>query len=86
MFKPACTTPRMMEDRAEKALRSRLITNWAATEVGQPVEVRTSDRPLTKAEVDDRSEDGRLLWVTARPTGVRSLLVRGDNVALYRLP
>ncbi|WP_115788439.1 hypothetical protein [Arthrobacter silvisoli] len=56
---------------------------WASLRRGECVEVWSVDSYLYTAFVDDRADDGRLIWVIENGTGSRRLFVRDDPVTLY---
>jgi hypothetical protein len=59
------------------------VQDWASLQPGDSVEVSSVDSYLYAAYVDDRSDDGELIWVVENGTGCRRLFVRDDPVLLY---
>lgn len=59
------------------------VRRWASLHHGECVEVWPTGSFCYAAYVDDRAEDGRLIWVIEKGTGSRHLFVRGDPVTLY---
>lgn len=57
---------------------------WGSLEAGSRIEVRAKDSVPSTARVDEVSEDGLLIWIIEDRTGRRKLLLREDDVALYR--
>ncbi|WP_442542707.1 hypothetical protein ACSBOX_12205 [Arthrobacter sp. KN11-1C] len=58
---------------------------WSSFKAGDLVEVWSDGVPRYSAQVDDHSEDGEMVWIIETRTAARRLLLRSDNVALYRL-
>ena len=56
---------------------------WASLRYGDRVEVWSDNSFRYTAYVDDRADDGRLLWLVENGTGSRRLFVRDDAVTLY---
>ncbi|MDJ0358607.1 hypothetical protein QMG52_21700 [Paenarthrobacter sp. PH39-S1] len=61
------------------------VRAWASLQHGECVEVWSIDSFCYAAYVDERADDGRLIWVIENGTGSRHLLVRGDPVTLYSI-
>jgi hypothetical protein len=61
------------------------VQGWASLQYGDCVEVWSIDSFLYAAYVDDRSDDGQLIWVVENGTGCRRLFVRDDPVTLYSI-
>jgi hypothetical protein len=61
------------------------VQDWASLRPGDCVEVSSVDSSLYAAYVDDRSDDGELIWVVENGTGCRRLFVRDDPVMLYSI-
>lgn len=61
----------------------RPVRKWASLQRGECVEVWSYDSFLYTAYVDDRADDGRLIWVIENGAGSRRLFVRDDPVTLY---
>lgn len=61
------------------------VQEWASLEPGDFVEVSPGGTFLYAAYVDDRSDDGELIWVVEDGTGCRRLFVRDDPVLLYAI-
>ena len=61
----------------------RPVREWDALQHGNCVEVWADDSFLYAAYVDDRAEDGQLIWLIEYGTGSRRLFVRDDPIALY---
>jgi hypothetical protein len=61
------------------------VQEWASLQPGDCVEVSSVDYSLYAAYVDDRSDDGGLIWVVENGTGCRRLFVRDDPVLLYSI-
>jgi hypothetical protein len=59
------------------------VREWASLQHGDLVEVWSNDSFRYAAYVDDRADDGRLLWVIENGTGSRRLFVQEDPVTLY---
>ena len=62
-----------------------LVRDWASLQPGDCVEVSRVDSSLYVAYVDDRSDDGGLIWVVENGTGCRRLFVRDDPVLFYSI-
>lgn len=61
----------------------RPVKSWDSLQHGNCVEVWSNDSFLYAAYVDDRADDGQLIWLVEYGTGSRRLFVRGDPVTLY---
>jgi hypothetical protein len=61
------------------------VQEWASLQHGEYVEVWSHESFCYGAYVDDRSDDGQLIWVTENGTGSRRLFVRDDPVMLYSI-
>ena len=61
------------------------VLEWASLQYGDLVEVWSYDSFLYAAYVDDRSDDGGLIWVIENGAGCRRLFVRDDPVVLYSI-
>jgi hypothetical protein len=61
------------------------VWDWVSLQHGECVDVWSIDSFLYAAYVDDRSDDGALIWVIQNGTGCRRLFVRGDPVTLYSI-
>ena len=59
-------------------------SRWESLFIGDRVEVWTAGRKAFLGYVSERSEDGRLLWLTEDGTGGRRLYLLGDDIAVYR--
>lgn len=61
------------------------VREWGSLQHGECVEVWSIESFLYAAYVDDRSDDGRLIWVIENGTGYRRLFIRDDPVMLYSI-
>ena len=61
----------------------QLVQDWASLQRGNRVEVWSDDSFLYIAFVDDRADDGQLIWVIENGTGSRRLFVCDDPITLY---
>jgi hypothetical protein len=61
------------------------VLEWASLQHRECVEVWSNGSFLYAAYVDDRADDGRLIWVIENGTGCRHLFVRDDPVTLYSI-
>jgi hypothetical protein len=61
------------------------VREWASLQHGECVEVWSIDSFLYAAYVDDRADDGGLIWVIENGTGCRRLFVSDDPVVLYSI-
>ncbi len=61
------------------------VREWASLQYGEFVEVWSAGSFRYGAYVDDRAEDGTLIWVIENGTGSRRLFVRDDPVTLYSI-
>lgn len=61
------------------------VRDWAALQHGNCVEVWSNDSFLYAAYIDDRADDGQLIWVIEHGTGCRRLFVRDDPITLYSI-
>lgn len=61
------------------------VREWASLQHGQCVDVWSIDSFRYAAYVDDRADDGTLIWVIENGTGSRRLFVRDDPVMLYSI-
>jgi hypothetical protein len=61
------------------------VRQWASLERGDCVEVWSAGSFRYAAYVDERAEDGRLIWVIENGTGSRRLFVRDDPFDLYSI-
>jgi hypothetical protein len=61
------------------------VQDWASLQPGDCIEVSSADSFLYAAYVDDRSDDGELIWVVENGTGCRRLFVRDDPVMLFSI-
>ena len=59
------------------------VRGWESLQRGERVEVWSLDSFRYVAYIDDRADDGTLIWVIEDGMGCRHLLVRGDPVTLY---
>ena len=59
------------------------VSECASLHHGECVEVWPAGSFCYAAYVDDRAEDGRLIWVIEKSTGSRHLFIRGDPVTLH---
>jgi hypothetical protein len=59
------------------------VREWASLQQGDLVEVWSNNSLRYAAYVDDRADDGRLLWVIDNGTGSRRLFIQEDRVTLY---
>jgi hypothetical protein len=59
------------------------VHGWASLQHGDCAEVWSNDSFLYAAYVDDRSDNGQVIWVIENGTGSRRLFVRDDPVTLY---
>lgn len=59
------------------------VHEWASLQPGNRVEVWSEGLFPYTAYVDDRADDGQLIWLIENGTGCRRLFVRDDSVALY---
>jgi hypothetical protein len=59
------------------------VRDWTSLRRGECIEIRPSGSPRYRAYVDDRAEDGRLLWVIEKGIGSRRLFVSDDPITLY---
>ncbi|AMM34499.1 hypothetical protein SA2016_3842 [Sinomonas atrocyanea] len=59
------------------------IEDWASLQIGERVEVWPTISFRYTAYVDDRADDGRLVWLVEHGTGSRRLYVRGDAVEIF---
>ncbi|WP_146239001.1 hypothetical protein [Arthrobacter livingstonensis] len=79
----------MSQQALEKPRESRGIPyqqpvqGWASLQHGECVEVWSMDSFRYVAYVDDRADDGTLIWVVEDGMGCRHLFVNGDPVTLY---
>ncbi len=72
------------QSRESRKLPDRqAVHRWVSLHHGECVEVWPTGSYCYAAYVDDRAEDGRLIWVIEKDTGSRHLFVRGDPVTLY---
>ncbi|WP_214971570.1 hypothetical protein [Arthrobacter sp. ISL-5] len=51
--------------------------------MGEMVEVWAGGSYAYMAYIDDRSNDGQLLWIIEDGTATRTLFLRDDNITLY---
>jgi hypothetical protein len=63
----------------------QFVRDWASLQPGDCVEVSRIDSSFYVAYVDDRSDDGELIWVVENGTGHRRLFVRDDPVLFYSI-
>jgi len=61
------------------------VRGWASLRQGDWVEVWSDGSFRYGAYVDDRADDGELIWVIENGTGCRRLFVRDDPVTLYSI-
>lgn len=61
----------------------RPVKSWDSLQHGNRVEVWSDGSFLYAAYVDDRADDGQLIWLVENGTGSRRLFVRSDPVTLY---
>lgn len=61
------------------------VHGWASLQHGDCVEVWSNGSFLYPAYVDDRADDGQLIWVIEYSTGCRRLFIRDDPVTLYSI-
>ena len=61
------------------------VLEWASLQYEDIVEVWSNDSFCYAAYVDDRADDGQLIWVIENGTGSRRLFVRDDPVTLYSI-
>ncbi|WP_028265553.1 hypothetical protein [Arthrobacter sp. MA-N2] len=66
-----------------RAPKRQPVQEWASLQRGNCLEVWSGGSFLYIAFVDDRAEDGHLLWVIENGTGSRRLFVRDDPITLY---
>ena len=59
------------------------VREWASLQHGDLVEVWSNDSFRFTAYVDDRADDGRLLWLIENGAGSRRLFIQEDPVTLY---
>ncbi|WP_284979902.1 hypothetical protein [Arthrobacter sp. fls2-241-R2A-200] len=59
------------------------VCDWDSLERGNRVEVRFIDSFPYTAYVDERDDDGHLLWLIENGTGSRRLFLHDDPVTLY---
>lgn len=59
------------------------VHEWANLQHGDRVQVWSNGSFLYPAFVDDRADNGEVIWVTEHGTGSRRLFVRDDPVTLY---
>lgn len=59
------------------------VLEWASLGHGDRVDVWSDNSFRYTAYVDDRADDGRLLWLIENGTGSRRIFVHDDNVLLY---
>lgn len=64
-------------------LDQQLVQDWASLQRGECVVVLSPGPFQYAAYVDDRTEDGQLIWAIEEGTGCRRLFLRGDPVAFY---
>lgn len=69
--------------RSRRSLDQQPVQGWDSLQHGNCIEVWSNNSFLYLAYVDDRSDDGQLIWVVENGTGCRRLFVRGDPVTLY---
>ncbi|MFF1882760.1 hypothetical protein ACFVVC_14990 [Pseudarthrobacter sp. NPDC058196] len=65
--------------------RVKSPVRWDPVEIGDPVELRRNGRVAFSGVVDDRTDDGGIVWVTA-PAGGRRLFHIADGVDLAGVP
>jgi hypothetical protein len=73
-------SPQLYEPRARTP---GMYREWHFFKNGDRVEVWSMNTFLFAARVDDRTEDGEVLWVIEECTGMRRLFLRRDKVTLY---
>lgn len=61
------------------------VREWDSLRQGDCVEVWSDGSFRYAAYIDDRADDGRLIWVIENGTGCRRLFVRDDPVTLYSI-
>jgi hypothetical protein len=61
------------------------VPEWASLHRGNCVEVWSEDSFLYLGFVDDRADDGQLIWVFEDGTGSRHLFLRDDPISLYSI-
>lgn len=59
------------------------VQDWASLQPGERVEVWSVNSFCYTAYVDDRADDGQLIWVIENGTGSRRLFIPDDPVELY---
>jgi hypothetical protein len=59
------------------------VREWASLRHGDRVDVWSNNSFRYTAYVDDRTDDGRLIWLIENGTGSRRLFVHEDPVTLY---
>lgn len=70
VYEPGAGTPGMYRE-------------WHFFKSGGRVEIWSMNTFLFAARVDDRTEDGEVVWVIEERTGMRRLFLRSDKVTLY---
>ncbi|MCO4252156.1 hypothetical protein [Pseudarthrobacter raffinosi] len=60
-----------------------MYRQWSFFKPGDRVEIWAENLFLFSARVDDRTDDGEVLWVIEERTGMRRLFLRSDGVTLY---
>ena len=73
-------SPQLYEPRARTP---GMYREWHFFKNGDRVEIWSMNTFLCAARVDDRTEDGEVLWVIEECTGMRRLFLRRDKVTLY---
>lgn len=71
--------------KSRKLPEQQPVRRWDSLQHGEYVEVWSLNSFLYAAYVDDRTDDGRLIWVIENGTGARRLFVRGDPIILYSI-
>lgn len=74
---------RVQSVSTERVKPPGMYRQWNFFKQGDRVEAWSMDSFLFTAYVDDRTEDGEVLWVIEERIGARRLLLRSDHITLY---
>lgn len=60
-----------------------MYREWHLFRSGDRVEIWSLNTFMCSGHVDDRTDDGEILWVIEERTGTRRLFLRSDKVTLF---